>query len=143
MTAALLTHYTDSVRRIVAALLIPAFLGISSLVALLHTHVYEAHEHAEHQHGLAAHEHHSRPAHRPEAAPIIERCEPGLHAKAFTFIATTPQPIPTIDAALIPAVLKVPAPPIKRALAPADVRVHGPPPRGPSSSRAPPSFVLA
>ena len=130
-------------RRIVAALLIPAFLGVSSLVALLHTHVYEAHEHPEHQHGLAAHEHHAPPVHRPAAGPIIERCEPGQHAKAFTFIATTPLPIPTLDAALIPALLTIPSPPVERALAPADVRVHGPPARGPSSSRAPPSFVLA
>jgi hypothetical protein len=143
LTAALLTHYTDCVRRIVAALLIPAFLGISSLVALLHTHVYEAHEHPEHQHGLAAHEHHTAPAHRPDAGPILERCEPGQHAKAFTFIATTPQPIPTIDAALIAAVLMVPTLPVERALAPADVRVHGPPPRAPSSARAPPLSFLA
>ena len=143
LTAALFCHYTDAVRRIVAALLIPAFLGISSLVALLHTHVYEAHEHQEHQHGLAAHEHHAPPAHRPGSGPIIERCEPGQHAKAFSFIATTSQSIPTIDAALSPTVPTVLTPPVERALAPADVRVHGPPPRAASSSRAPPSFVLA
>ena len=143
LTAALRTHYTDSVHRIVAALLIPAFLGISSLVARLHTHAYEAHQHPEHQHGLAAHEHLAPPVHRHDSGPIIERCEPRQHAKAFTFIATTPQPIPTVDAALIPAVVTVPTPSVEPALAPADVRVHGPPPRALSSSRAPPSFVLA
>jgi hypothetical protein len=143
LTATHLTHYTDFVRRTVAALLIPAFLGISSLVALLHTHVYEAHEHEEHQHGLAAHEHHAPPVHRPGSEPVIERCEPGRHAKALTFVATAPQPIPINDAALTPAVLTVPSQPVERALAPADVRVHGPPPRALSSPRAPPSFLLA
>jgi hypothetical protein len=126
----------------VAALLIPAFLGMSSLVALLHTQVYEAHEHREHQHGLAAHEHHAS-----GSPPLQERSSSAASQastrKAFAFIATTPQPIPTIDAALTRAELTVSPPPVERALAPADVRVHGPPPRALSSSRAPPSFVLA
>jgi hypothetical protein len=129
------------VHRVLALLLIPALITTSGVVSLLHTHVYDDHDHPEHHHGLAAHEHHAEPAHPDDGTAHLEGCDPGQHTVSFAFVCATPPQAQAVDAVIeLPASL-IPEARVERAVGYADVRVHGPPPRTQSSPRAPPLIV--
>jgi hypothetical protein len=131
------------VHRSLALLLIPAVIATSGAVSLLHTHVYDDHDHPEHHHGLAAHEHHRVAADRQDGAPHLEGCDPGEHAVSLSFVCAAPPQVHGVDADLNPPGSLRPQIEIKLAAQPTDIRVHGPPPRAQTSPRAPPAILHA
>jgi hypothetical protein len=121
------------------------FASTSSQVSLLHIHLYSDHDHPEHHHGLAAHEHYRPVPHHDDDdnASHLESCEPGDHAVALTMGCTPPPPGHAIDGVcpnLILAGLLVPIRPVNEVT---DIRVHGPPPLTQAPPRAPPLIVPA
>jgi hypothetical protein len=131
------------VHRALASLLIPALIATSGVVPLLHTHAYNDHDHPEHHHGLAAHEHFSESAHPDDGIAHLEGCDPGKHAVSLAFVCASPPQVHAVDADLtLPATPRVEMH-IERSVRHTDVRVHGPPPRTQSSPRAPPVIAFA
>lgn len=141
-------------RRLVAFVLAQA-LGVSSAMASsLHVHEYVGHDHPDHHHGPATHEHeHSAWAERDhhsteedDAHQTVgaESCDPGRHAVAVT-LGCTQVPQVHVDIAELPGpTTAAPTAPIRSAAPVTDVRVHGPPPFDPRiPSRAPPLTHLA
>jgi hypothetical protein len=132
------------VHRALASLLIPALIATSGVVSLLHTHAYNDHDHPEHHHGLAAHEHHAEPSHPDDdGLAHVEGCDPGKHAVSFAFVSASPPQVHGVDAENAPPAPLIPELQIARAVRYADLRVHGPPARTQSSPRAPPVIALA
>jgi hypothetical protein len=131
------------VHRALALLLIPALIATSGVVSVLHTHAYTDHDHPDHHHGLAAHEHHAEPARAGDGTAHLEGCDPGKHAVSFAFVCANPSQVHAVDAEIGPPVSLVPELQIEPAVGYADVRVHGPPARTQSSPRAPPVIALA
>ena len=129
--------------RALALLLIPALIATSGAVSLLHTHVYDDHDHPEHHHGLAAHEHQPVVADNEDGRPHLESCDPGEHAVSLTFVCAAPPQVHALDADIDPPQSLAPQHEIKLAAQPTDVRVHGPPPRTLTSPRAPPAILHA
>jgi hypothetical protein len=135
--------YTDRVHRALALLLIPALIGTSGVMSLLHTHAYDDHDHPEHHHGLSAHEHSTAPSHPDDGTAHLEGCDPAQHVVSFVFVCAAPPQLHAVDAELtLPATPDVKTQ-IERGVRHTDVRVHGPPPRTQSSPRAPPLTHLA
>jgi hypothetical protein len=131
------------VHRVLTLLLIPALIAMSGVASLLHTHAYVDHDHPEHHHGLAAHEHHTMPARPDDGTPHLEGCDPGEHAVSFAFICAAPPHVDAVDAAV-----SLPASPsaelqIERAVRHIEVRAHSPPSRTQASPRAPPAALHA
>jgi hypothetical protein len=133
------------VRRLTAPLLVLAMLALSGGAPLLHLHAYGDHEHPEHQHGLAAHEHRHavHPAHDTDAVEgsdhaTVESCEPGQHTVSLVMRGTT---VTVFTIAMVEAESAASASPSRPSIANApfeDVRVHGPPRRSRLPARAPP-----
>jgi hypothetical protein len=136
------------VRRVVGIVLAWALTVSSATTSSLHVHEYVGHDHPDHHHGPATHEHeHSERTdndhqavahhdHQPSIAP--ESCDPGRHAVIVRLgCACVPQvhgdlaelPGPTVAA---------PRATIRSAIPLTDVRVHGPPFDPGIPSRAPP-----
>jgi ABC-type Zn2+ transport system substrate-binding protein/surface adhesin len=136
------------VRRLVAFVLVQGLAVSTAMGSSLHVHEYVEHDHPDHHHGPASHEHHqsavadhddhsgAEDSDHPELRS--ESCDPGQHAVAVTMgcaqvaqlhVAITELPGPTV---------LVPTAPVRSVTPVTDVRVHGPPfdPRIPS--RAPP-----
>ena len=118
----------------------------------MHVHDYTDHDHPEHHHGLASHEHpraglaehdHHSPAADAHPAFQAELCDPGRHAVAATSgCAQAPQT--HVDLRDLPGpTFIVPAAPIRSAAPVVDVRVHGPPADARVPARAPPLTHLA
>jgi hypothetical protein len=131
------------VHRPLALLLISALIATSGGLSLLHTHVYDDHDHPEHHHGLAAHEHDRVVADREDNTPHLEGCHPGEHAVSLTFVCASPPHMHALDADIdVPGAL---TPQLEITFAPqhTDVRVHGPPHRALASTRAPPTILHA
>ena len=140
--------------RLVALVLAQALVVSSAMASSLHVHEYLGHDHPDHHHGPATHEHehalaerdHHSTAEHDDDHPTVgaESCDPGRHAVAVTMgCAQVPQvhvdvaelPVPTIAA---------PTAPIRTTTRVTEVRVHGPPPFDPRiPSRAPPLTHLA
>ena len=131
------------VHRALASLLIPALIATSSVMTSLHTHAYDDHDHPEHHHGLAAHDHHAEPPHPVDGTAHLEGCDPGTHAVSFVFVCATPPEMHGVDAEIGPPASLVPELRAQRPVGYADVRVHGPPPRTHASPRAPPLIAPA
>ena len=129
--------------RALASLLIPALMATSGVASLLHTHAYNDHDHPEHHHGLAAHEHHEEPADPGDGTAHLEGCDPGKHAVSFAFVCATPPHLHAVDAEIGPSASLIPELRIESAVGYSDVRVHGPPLRSQSSPRAPPLIFPA
>jgi hypothetical protein len=133
-----------AVQRVLALLLIPALVATSGVVSSLHTHAYGAHDHPEHHHGLAAHEHDAMPAHPDEGTPRLEGCDPGKHVIPFAFVCAAPSQVHAVDAVIISLPARfTPQLQIQCAVRHADVRVHGPPVHAQASPRAPPLIAHA
>jgi hypothetical protein len=143
LTCAPSSHKLIVVDRLLALLLIPALIATSGAMSLLHTHVYNDHDHPEHHHGLAAHEHHAEPTDPENGTAHLEGCDPGTHAVSFAFVCASPPHLHAADAGIGPPAPLIPELQIERAVGYADVRVHGPPSRSQSSPRAPPVNVHA
>jgi hypothetical protein len=131
------------VHRSLALLLIPALIATSGVVSLLHTHVYDDHDHPEHHHGLAAHEHHRVVADHEDGAPHLEDCDPGEHAVSLAFVRAAPPQAHGLDADVNPPGSLTLQLEIKLPTQPTDIRVHGPPLRAQTSPRAPPAIPHA
>jgi hypothetical protein len=127
------------VRRIVAIVLGVALISTVGQASALHTHVYGDHDHQEHHHGLAVHDHHSETTDLAEAdTPRLASCDPARHAVTLVWgCADCASRSPAVSAYDTPAVLHAPVR-SHTAIATTDVRVHGPPPPGQTLSRAPP-----
>lgn len=126
-----------------ALLLIPALIAIPGVLASLHTHAYDDHDHPEHHHGLSAHDHEAVPVHPDDGLPRLEGCDPGQHVISFAFVCAVPPQVHAVDAEIT-----LPASPgsdfqVERTARHTDVRVHGPPPFSQASPRAPPLIALA
>jgi hypothetical protein len=125
------------VRRLAALLLVPSLLAMSG--PALHTHAYDDHDHPEHQHGLASHEHlDDVAARRDDGGTHVEGCDPGEHAVEVAFLSAAPQPPPAVEGVSNLATLARPITRHGPAVRHTDVRAHGPPSRTQSSPRAPP-----
>jgi hypothetical protein len=131
------------VRGVLALLLIPALNAISAAGSLLHTHAYTDHDHPEHHHGLAAHEHRGMPAHPLDGTARLEGCDPARHAIAIGATCVTPAQGHAAGAEAIVPSSADPALRIERLARLSDVRVHGPPFRAHASTRAPPLIAHA
>lgn len=137
-------------RRLVAIVL-ALTLAEFSTAASPHVHVYLGHDHPDHHHGPATHEHERvlrDHAHSGEAAARIpaarpESCNPGRHAvgaRAGVVSVACQQ----IDGAVLPGpAVGDPSPAMTSALPVTDVRVHGPPNGVRLPSRAPPVAARA
>jgi flavin-dependent dehydrogenase len=132
-----------AVHRVLALLLIPALIATSGVVSSLHTHAYDDHDHPEHHHGLAIHEHHALPAHSDDGLPHVEGCDPGKHAVPFAFVCAAPPQVHAVDAVISLPGSPTPELQIERAIRHTDVRVHGPPSPAHTSPRAPPAIPHA
>lgn len=125
-------------------MLIPALIATSGLVSSLHTHAYTDHDHPEHHHGLAAHEHHAVAVHADDdGVAHIEGCDPSQHTISFAFVCAAPPQVHAGDAELNLPFVPSPSPLSGSAVEYMDVRVHGPPLRTQASPRAPPISLPA
>jgi hypothetical protein len=138
-------HLVDSsaVRRFLALLVVSALTASSGLASLLHTHAYGGHDHPEHHHGIAAHDHHRAAPPADAAVAHLERCDPAKHTIALSFVCAPPH---AHD--LFAAEAALPTSPTSPAAAEhcarrADVRAHGPPLGADGPPRAPPAIALA
>jgi hypothetical protein len=141
------------VRRLVAFALIQALAVSTSMAASLHVHEYLGHDHPDHHHGPASHDHQQPPtvdrdhhAHADDEdhpAWQADPCEPGRHATGVSMTcACVPQA--HVDLAEVPQLSLVrPIAPARAAVAVIDVRVHGPPFDARIPARAPPVSHLA
>lgn len=145
-------------RRIVALALVQALVASTAIASSLHVHEYVGHDHPDHHHGPASHEHrqsaqddHDHHSEETEArgaeddhfAAPDEACDPGRHAVSITLgCAQVPQV--NIDVADVPGPsLFAPRAPIRSVAPVIDVRVHGPPLDIRIPARAPPVSPLA
>ncbi|HEY7443164.1 MAG TPA: hypothetical protein VH701_12145 [Vicinamibacterales bacterium] len=129
--------------RVLALLLIPALIAIPGAGSLLHTHAYTDHDHPEHHHGLAAHEHYEVRAHPDDNSAHLEGCDPGKHVVRFSSLCVAVPQVHVVVALFnVPALSAPSFRPLLTVRYP-DVRVHGPPPHPQSPPRAPPLTYLA
>jgi hypothetical protein len=137
--------YTWSVQRLIATVLAFALIAAAGHLSRLHTHAYAEHDHPEHQHAPAAHDHLPSPPHhdRDDEGPHLESCDPGQHEVTLT-VASAPAPnLHTFDAQ-VPQRRGVDTLDVDRPLHDAtEDRAHGPPPRALASPRAPPAISPA
>ena len=138
------------------ALVLSQALVVSTATgSLLHVHDYTGHDHPDHHHGPASHEHHvyyaveHREDHHDEeerhGGPVAsgDSCDPGRHAVAVTMgCAHVPQLQLTIAELPGPAIF-APSTTVRSSIPITDVRVHGPPFDTRSPSRGPPLIALA
>jgi hypothetical protein len=122
-----------------------ALLAAAGQVSRLHTHAYVGHDHPEHQHGAAAHDHHQPVVHEDEddEGPHVESCDPGRHEVSLTFgcapalqrisLPAHSAQIPVMDRLVLLRIIPTVTNP----------RAHGPPLVPPGPSRAPPSIFPA
>ena len=105
----------------------------------LHTHAYGDHDHPEHHHGLAVHDHQRLDHHAAESTARVEGCDPGRHAIAISFGCLPPPQALTVDA--VDAMLAVIGPDLTTdaRVSLTEVRAHSPPLHKRTSPRAPPS----
>jgi hypothetical protein len=130
--------YTRLVQRSVAMLLAVMLVLAPGQLLALHVHVYADHDHPEHHHGPAVHEHRDLPRDSEDGRAYVEACDAGAHVVSCMLTCITASP-PHLDADTSALVWELAAPVSSRfANDLDDVRVHGPPPRAPSSPRAPP-----
>jgi hypothetical protein len=117
------------------------------MASSMHVHEYAAHDHPDHHHGPASHEHkhsvlaeqdHHSPADDDHQALLAESCDPGRHAIATT-LGWAQVPQAHVDLGELPGpTIIAPAAPIRSATPVIDVRVHGPPFDARIPARAPP-----
>jgi hypothetical protein len=120
-----------------AVLLGAIVAGTSPQLSALHIHRYIDHDHPEHHHGPAAHEH--RATHPDGADGIhLEACDPGQHAMTVVFACAAPPQVDARDAEEMAS--RNPAPPLGAhpLVRRHEIRAHGPPFVRTAPPRAPP-----
>ena len=134
-------------QRIAAVLASVVLVLGNGALPLLHVHLYDDHDHAEHHHGPAFHVHghaQAQPAYPAvPTGPLVGRCAPDAHVLALTAtLASSPDQL--VVPALAPAVTVVAnhAPP-RPFVARPEVRSHSPPGLTDSPLRAPPHSLPA
>jgi hypothetical protein len=136
------------VRRLLALVLAVATFSSVGTVASLHVHEYVGHDHPEHHHGLAVHDHdadsriegghHGDVDDDHELSIEAVSCRAGRHAVGIRTTWTNVHQV-HVDLAEIPGpALVIPAPLNRPGFAITDVRVHGPPSLRQLPARAPP-----
>jgi hypothetical protein len=134
------------VRPVVALVLACAVVAASTAASSMHVHEYVGHDHPDHHHGPATHEHeraaHLTRHHDPvdDHHPTIdaEPCDPGRHAVSVSVGSVSVPPLHVDLAELTRPIVVAPSAPARSRTAITDVRVHGPPCNSEVSSRAPP-----
>ena len=143
--------YTRFVYRSVAILLALVLASTSGQVSALHIHAYTDHDHPEHDHGLAAHEHQPPARHHDDDEDVIheddvirlESCDPGQHAVSITMGSAPLPQVHAIDGESATPATVAPLVQLRSEHHVTDVRVHGPPTRTQAAPRAPPLIVPA
>ena len=140
------------VRRLIGLLLANSLAVSSAMASSMHVHQYAEHDHPEHHHGPAAHEHghsalveqdHHSATDNDHPAFRAESCDPGRHAVATT-LGCAQIPPAHVDLGELPGpTIIAPAAPIQSATPVVDVRVHGPPFDTRIPARAPPLTLHA
>ncbi len=144
LTASSPPHKLGSVERLIGGLVALVLTMSPGQVPQLHIHWYTDHDHPEHHHGLAAHEHSVSGARTTGADLLLKDCDPSRHKITFSFACAAPPRASWLDAELVTPVVRAPEPPPLHSLVDlTEIRVHGPPPRTQSTPRAPPSSVPA
>jgi hypothetical protein len=141
------------VRRLVAVVLAQALVASSAVGSSLHVHEYLGHDHPDHHHGPAAHDHehstfveldhHSAALEDHELAVRAESCDPGRHAVSVSMACASVTQVHVDLAEQLGPRTVVPSVPIRSAIPITDVRVHGPPFDARIPSRAPPAIPHA
>lgn len=101
-------------------------------------HAYSDHDHPEHQHGLAPHEHPQPAPHQDDEEMHVESCDPGQHAVSLVMGCAPLTRVMVIDAERVKPTVIEPLVPLRSIRDVTDVRAHGPPPRTQAAPRAPP-----
>ena len=135
-------------RRLVAFVLAQALVASSAVSSSLHVHEYLGHDHPDHHHGPATHDHedptfvdldhHSAGKEDHELAVEADSCDPGRHTVSVSMACASVTQVHVYLAKLPSPRIVVPTAPIQSAIAITDVRVHGPPFDARIPSRAPP-----
>jgi hypothetical protein len=138
-----------AVRRLVGLLLAHSLAVSSAMASSMHVHEYAEHDHLDHHHGPASHEHersaladqdHHSPPEEDDDHPALEAqsCDPGRHAVAVT-LGCVRVPQAQVDLGELPGPTFIAPPaPIRSATPVIEVRVHGPPFDVRIPARAPP-----
>jgi len=138
LTPVLSFHTLPVVRRSFAILLGCMLSVTSGQVPALHVHAYIDHDHPEHHHGLAAHDHAPPVLHHSDAAPRLESCDPGEHVVSLV-LGCAPLPDNMVITGVCPRATAIASlVPLRSVGDVTDVRVHGPPSRTQLAPRAPP-----
>ena len=130
-----------------------ALVVSTATVPSLHVHEYLGHDHPEHHHGPASHEHHDLELpdsdrhldgiDEDHTAMEAEPCDPGRHAVAITLRCIQVPQVHIEVAELAGPTVMAPTAPVRSATPITDVRVHGPPFDSRIPSRGPPLIPLA
>jgi hypothetical protein len=133
------------VYRTVTILLALVLASTSGQVSALHIHAYTDHDHPEHHHGLAAHEHQPPALHDDDDDDVIhlESCDPGQHALSITMGSAPLPQVHAIDGESATPGSVAPLVQLRSVHHVTDVRVHGPPTRTQAAPRAPPLIYPA
>jgi hypothetical protein len=131
------------VQRLLAVVLGMTLAASAGQSPAAHTHLYRDHDHPEHHHGPAAHEHQIDATHDSGEGVHLESCDPGEHAVAIVLFVVPPPQAPAVDAEFVAPAPAAPALQLQHTVDITDIRVHGPPRRSQSSPRAPPISIPA
>jgi hypothetical protein len=143
------------VRRSLAVLLAAALSLAPVAATSLHVHTYVGHDHPEHHHGPAVHDHHSFPLaphadhetvdSHDEAGTAVtpDACDPGDHAAAVKIACADRSAVHATLAELPRRPIVSPSMRPSRPLAITDTRAHSPPAGPCLPARAPPLTNLA
>jgi hypothetical protein len=126
------------VHRVVTILLGFVLVSTGGQVSALHIHAYTDHDHPEHHHGFAAHEHHRSVRHHDDDVVHLETCDPGQHAVSLTMGCAPVPRVHVIDAECASPAAVESLVPFRSVHHFTDVRVHGPPLLAQAPPRAPP-----
>jgi hypothetical protein len=130
-------------RRVLALLLVPIFSASPGFVPR-HLHEYVGHDHPEHHHGLAAHEHHyDKVAHTDDPHLVWESCDPAQHVVSVSTGCISLPNLYVSDSACGNCFISERLVLISSIQTRVDVRVHGPPSGRLIPSRAPPLAIHA
>jgi hypothetical protein len=133
------------VQRALAILVGVALLATAGEVSRLHTHAYVGHDHPEHQHGIASHDHVPLIVHEDEddEGPHLEPCDPDRHEVSLTFGCAPATSRISVHAEATPVPVVNRLVPVQIIRTVTDARAHGPPPVRSAPSRAPPHIFPA
>jgi len=134
--------YTHLVHRLIVVLLGIALASTWGQASALHIHAYTDHDHPEHHHGLAVHQHETK-SHQADSSSRLESCDPGRHTVPLVFLCASPPQAQASDSEFVSPAVPAPVPRLDGAIDITDVRVHGPPHLTQASPRAPPLSIPA